>query len=48
MVGLVALGERMPHSRLSRALRFASWLLIIVGVSALANGSGAALACPIL
>ena len=40
LVGLLALGERMPPTRPARALRLASWLCIAAGVSGLANGSG--------
>lgn len=40
LVGLLALGERMPASRAARSLRLASWLCIGLGVAGLANGSG--------
>ena len=40
LVGLLALGERMPSSRAARAVILASWLAIALGVSGLANGPG--------
>ena len=40
LVGLLALGERMPSSRAARAVILASWLAITLGVSGLANGPG--------
>ena len=40
LVGLLALGERMPASRAARAVILASWLAIGLGVSGLANGPG--------
>ena len=41
LVGLLALGERMPASAAARAVVLASWLAIALGVSGLANGPGA-------
>ncbi|KAK9836309.1 hypothetical protein WJX81_004242 [Elliptochloris bilobata] len=40
LVGMLALGEGLPSSRSLGAARLLSWLLLIVGVSALANGQG--------
>ena len=40
LVGLLALGERMPASAAARATVLASWLAIALGVSGLANGPG--------
>jgi hypothetical protein len=45
LVGLLALGEGMPAGWWARTLRMLSWLLIAVGVTGLANGSGAARGC---
>lgn len=42
LVGLLALGERLPRSLAMRALRLLSWTAIAIGVSALAGGQGAA------
>ena len=41
LVGLLALGERMPATLGMRALRLVSWMCIALGVSALAGGKGA-------
>ncbi len=41
LVGILALGEGLPSSRSLGAARLLSWLLLIVGVSALAQGHGA-------
>ncbi len=41
LVGILALGEGLPSSRSLGAMRLLSWLLLIVGVSALAHGHGA-------
>lgn len=42
VVGVAALGERMPASPGGRAARLASWLLVLAGVAGLAAGSGGA------
>ena len=41
LVGLLALGETLPSSISLRVLRVTAWLLIVLGVSGLANGQGA-------
>lgn len=40
LVGLLALGEGMPHEISMKLLRLSSWLVTMIGVSALANGRG--------
>lgn len=40
LVGLLALGERMPRTLGMRALRLLSWTAIALGVSVLAGGKG--------
>lgn len=40
VVGLLAMGESLPTNTSMRALRFLSWIVTIIGVSALANGKG--------
>ena len=38
LVGLLALGEQLPHGGGRRLLRLASWVLILVGVTNLSSG----------
>lgn len=40
IVGLLAMGESLPSSASMKALRLLSWIVTILGVSALANGKG--------
>ena len=40
VVGLLALGEGLPSESSMKLLRLLSWMVTIVGVSALANGKG--------
>ncbi len=42
VVGVLALGERLPATAPARAARLASWLLVLAGVAGLAAGSGVA------
>ena len=44
LVGLLALGEAMPHGALRRALRLLSWALILAGVTNLTSTASAAAA----
>lgn len=39
LVGLLALGEALPHGGARRLLRLLSWVLILVGVTNLSGGS---------
>lgn len=41
VVGLLAMGETLPSGASMKALRLLSWVVTVVGVSALANGKGA-------
>jgi hypothetical protein len=40
LAGLVALGEHLPSTPSLRLIRLASWLIILMGVTALGVGSG--------
>ena len=40
MVGLLALGESLPIELNMKLLRLLSWIVTMIGVSALANGKG--------
>ena len=40
VVGLLAMGEGLPVSTSMKALRLLSWVVTVIGVSALANGKG--------
>lgn len=37
--GVYALGERMPATRAMQLLRYSSWIVIVVGISALSSAS---------
>jgi hypothetical protein len=37
--GVYALGERMPATRAMQLLRYGSWIVIVVGISALSSAS---------
>ena len=43
MVGLLALGESLPMGSSMKLLRLLSWIVTMIGVSALANGKGMSL-----
>lgn len=47
LVGLLAMGESLPSGLSMKLLRFLSWVVTMLGVSALANGKGEHVLCSI-